>query len=204
MNNSVVRGADLSPLAALLLGSHAESMRLLAPCHRGGSTPIVDRVIHSRALSHRGRLPESRRHSKAQALTLALHLKVQKEEILTEDLVGEVGSSESEKNLAAKSLEAHLVIRADNVIAEIAAERTPLEKSGLRSGIYRRRPVNRDRDAQMHCVWRLVDGQAARQCERNPRRSRRRRRGRLAYRPRGRASVRTNAPSHGHNPCTAV
>jgi Protein of unknown function DUF262 len=43
--------ADPSPLAALLLGHIRGVCALLAPCHRGGSTPIIDRVTHSSALT---------------------------------------------------------------------------------------------------------------------------------------------------------
>jgi hypothetical protein len=50
MDHSIVIRADPSPLAALFLGHIRKGCTLFAPCHRGGSSPILDRVIHLRTL----------------------------------------------------------------------------------------------------------------------------------------------------------
>jgi hypothetical protein len=54
MNHSMVHRADPSPLTALLLGCRGAGggvSDVLEPCDLGGSTPIIDRVIHSMALT---------------------------------------------------------------------------------------------------------------------------------------------------------
>jgi hypothetical protein len=53
MDHSIVLGADPSPLTALLFSHIRVERAHLAPCHRAGSTPIIDRAIH------RGPLPRS-------------------------------------------------------------------------------------------------------------------------------------------------
>src|SRR6478735_7284668 len=52
MAKSIAFAADASRLAALLLSYIPVVCAFVAPCQPGASTAIIDRLTHSRALSH--------------------------------------------------------------------------------------------------------------------------------------------------------